>query len=331
MSRMATADLSELPPELLLRITDCLNATELLPLSATNWSFRDCLVPVIFSTLRVTNRRDEAKVALDLAKKHSQHITTLSFEGYASPTENDRATRGRSWGPKGTSTLPAATRNLLTGLHLPKFRTARIRFAYDYASEDWATDPSTNGRTAGFHDFDASEFDKQIAQQEPKWKWRALMAETWLALAQNKQIENFETIDLPPRGTTAFINPAFQDFLRRLKRVTLSIWGSSKGAGWRVQTFPGYIAFLSCMHNWFFKQLETTTTLALSASLDGLPGLTGTLLSGIALQRDALPLVSTLELSLTAINPNLIAFISGHAQASEVSASTGASARPTSS
>ncbi|EME42844.1 hypothetical protein DOTSEDRAFT_24860 [Dothistroma septosporum NZE10] len=310
---MASDELAALPPELLLRITDYLTTQELLPLSASNSNLRECLLPRVFSILRVTNRREDASTALRLAKKHSQYITTLSFEGYASPAENGRATAAHIWGPKGASTLPVTTRALLKGDYLPKLRAARVRFAYDYASDDWSVDPSTGGRTRGFYDFDAAEFDGDIANREPRWKWRALMAETWMALSQNNRIENLEIVDLPPRGTTAFTNTNFHHFLRRLKNVNLSIWGASQGAGWKLETFPGYVAFLSCLHDWLFRHLESTTHLRLSASTDGLPGLVGTLCVGVTLTRTSLQSLNTLDLCRVALDPTLIGFISSHA------------------
>ncbi|KXT04018.1 hypothetical protein AC579_5432 [Pseudocercospora musae] len=314
---MSCDSLPSLPVELVLRIAEYLDYVDLLPLTAVKSSFRECLLPMVFRTIRVSNDEESANFALSMAKKYGRHINELHFEGFASPADDivtilDQQSRS---GSSRTSTLPEATKQLLGGHYLPNVSHARIQFMFDFDSEDWVTQEA--GALPGFYDFDAVEWESQTAESESRWHWRSLMLETWLTLAKNDSIRSLNVVDLVPRPVSAFRRAEFHRFLGRLKAVEMSVWGADKGAGWLSRTLPGYLLFTSQLHDFFFSSLVDVTKLTLRASPTGMCGLQGQLHGTLGLRPRDIPKLRRLHLQNVFVGHELVRFLSARCRTLE--------------
>ncbi|KAF2804974.1 uncharacterized protein BDZ99DRAFT_575146 [Mytilinidion resinicola] len=101
---------------------------------------------------------------------------------------------------------------------------------------------------------------------------RKLMAETYTALARNRQ-HHIPTLILPSivaRNVSTFSHSSFHAFLRAFRAFKLSRWGSYRSyTGYH--SCDGYSTFAQNLAPFFFAHLTTTTRLSIAASPDSLP------------------------------------------------------------
>ncbi|KAK8054403.1 hypothetical protein PG996_013704 [Apiospora saccharicola] len=186
------------------------------------------LAPELFTTIRFTNEDNIAQSALAAVKAHVQHTTHIEFTPSAAG-EDEFA----------FPALVPAVSELLQGQHTADARAAQIHFAFDFDhSDDWE-----EGHINTIYVFEDEEPQGEIEPKEQKYRWRALMTETWAAL-----VENVHVTDLT--WTSAFVTSEFRDFLGRLESATLRIWGPDNGAGWNSSTTEGYVEWLRDETTW---------------------------------------------------------------------------------
>jgi hypothetical protein len=293
--------LSALPQELHLDILNYLPTADKIRLSATCKAYRAQLLPQIFTTIRLTNTPAQAESALAAVRAHGQYTTRLEVTCRCDAEEEVVP-----------PVLTPAAAEVLRGCLTPNLRTVQLRFGFELDSGDeWDDNPEASGGES-IYIFEAVEEDDYVLEREQQWKWRALIKETWCALAANQSVRELILDSFIPKWTSAFRTDEFRRFLSRLESAVFNILGLDNGAGWRTNTSYGYIEFLSTLDASFFRHMSGLKRLHLHAA-DPL-GLEGMHHIPLALKEGDLPLLETLKLEDCFVGPELVAFIRSHAR-----------------
>lgn len=94
----------------------------------------------------------------------------------------------------------------------------------------------------------AEDWD-EVKKKEEKYAWRAALRDMWYDLASLSKTNHLEVFDFLPRKSSSWTTPEWPSFLGQLKQLTLYPYGSENGAGWYVNTLPGF--------NDFFQDLSS--------------------------------------------------------------------------
>lgn len=292
------ASLSALPLEVSLQITKQLELVDRVRLSATCKGYRTQLLAEIFNTIRFGSSEALARSALAAVEAHGEYTSRIEFTCHSNSGDELTA-----------PSLPLAASRVLEGHLTPNLRTVRIRFDFDFDDgEEW--DSRANGGSIYlFEDVDDDDF---VGEEEGIWKWRALMKETWEALAANGYVKELILDGFIPKWTSTFGTDKFRQFLSQLESATFNILGLDNGACWRTNTQYGYTEFLEGLDISFFHHMTTLKHLNIKAG-DPL-GLEGTNYIPLALKPEDLPFLQSLKLENCFVGPELVSFIQGHAQ-----------------
>lgn len=294
------AHFSALPHELCFQIFGHLELIDQIHLSATCKAYRTQLLPEIFKTICFTNDEALSNSALAAVEAHGEYTTRIEFKCYA-----------RSDDELKTPALPAAASKVLNGHLTRNLRTVQLEFDLDF-NDDKVWDDNPNTESWSIYLFDAIEDADYVREKEQSWQWRALMKETWQALAPNNYVRELIIDKFIPKWTSTFYTDEFRLFLSRLESATFNIFGMDNGAGWKLNTTWGYIDFLSTLDTSFFHHMRRLKHLHIQAS-DPL-GLEGFHYIPLALQPIDLPVLESLKLENCFISPELVSFIQGHAK-----------------
>jgi hypothetical protein len=295
------AHFSALPHELRFQIFDYLELIDQVHLSATCKAFRTQLSPEIFKTIYFTNDEALAKSVLVAVEAYGEYTTRIEF--ICDSKSDDKLT---------TPALPLAASRLLKGHLTPNLRTVQFEFCYDFgAGREWDDNPDLDS-WGSMQLFEAIEDADYVREQEQIWQWRALMKETWDALAANTYVRELIMDEFIPKWTSTFHTDEFRQFLARLESATFNIFGMDDGAGSLTNTTRGYCEFLSTLDDSFFRYMTGLKHLSISA-WDPL-GLDGDCHIPLALRAEDLPVLESLKLENCFVCPDLVWFIHGHAQ-----------------
>ncbi|KAL7946743.1 hypothetical protein V8C42DRAFT_318694 [Trichoderma barbatum] len=298
------ARLSALPQELTLQIFRLLEVGDKVRLSATCKQYRAQLAPEIFKIIRLTNDERTARSALGVIEAYGEYTTRIEFTGHC--------------GPKDEMTAPALTpaaAKILQGHLTPNLSTVSLKFNFNFDDDnewDRGHPAASASKMTSILLFECVESNAYIQEREKIWQWRALMNETWRALAANIHIRELILDELIPKRTSTFDTEEFRQFLSRLKFATFNIFGMDLGVGWggSTNTMRGYCEFLYNLDTYFFHHMTGLKRLTIHAS-DPL-GLTGHHYIPLALSPEDLPLLESLKLERCFVSPELVSFIRGH-------------------
>ncbi|KAL6792594.1 hypothetical protein GGI42DRAFT_335001 [Trichoderma sp. SZMC 28013] len=292
--------LSALPQELTIEIFRLLEVGDKVRLSATCRQYRAQLAPEIFKTIRFTNNETVAKSALNAIEAYGKYTTRIEFTAHCGP--NDEIT---------TPALTPAAARVIQGHLTPNLSTFSLKFDFDFEDgEEWDSDHPDAVMGMSIYIFEGVETEQQVREREETWQWRALMNETWRALAANIHVRELIVDELIPKRTSAFITEEFHQFLSRIEAATFKIFGMDNGAGWKTNTVWGVVDFLEGMDTTFFHHMTGLKYLAIHAE-DPL-GHQPTRQIPLSLMPDDLPLLESLKLTRCFVGPELVSFIGGH-------------------
>lgn len=292
------ARLLALPQELHLHIDLFLDFGTKVRLSATCKQYRVHFAPEIFKTIRLTSDESVATSALAAIETHGEYTSRIEFNCHCRP--NDELT---------APALPLAAAKVLQGHLTPNLGTVSLKFGFDFDHDNEWDDHSGSWSIYLFED---EESEGYVREREQTWQWRALMNETWQALAGNFHVRELIMDEFIPKWTSTFRTDRFHQFLSRLESATFNIFGMDNGAGWKTNTVYGYIGFLRALDAPFFHHMTALKHLAIHAR-DPL-GLEGFHHIPLALKPDDLPMLESLRLHNCFVGPELVSFIRGHAQ-----------------
>ncbi|GAB0138275.1 hypothetical protein EsDP_00006512 [Epichloe bromicola] len=295
------ASFSTIPLELSYEVYDLLDQRDIVSLSMTCRAQRFQLIPRIFRSIRFHNSHASAFSALQAVNAYGQFVKWITFDCFATPGYMNS-----------TPALKPNTRRVLEGHATPNVDTIFVLFNFDL--ENWAGWDDNGAR--GIEVFENPETKDEVATQEQNWHWRALMNETWQALAANTRVRRLYISGFVPKATSAFFTDEFRQFLSRLTWVAIDIWGAQYHWNTNMQpnTKSGYVEFLSALDDTLFRHMTGLTYLELRASPSAPLGLAGTRHIPLALKPEHLPELYTLRLQNCFVGPELVEFIQGHAE-----------------
>lgn len=307
--KIMSCPIVQLPSELQVAIIKSLASEPiqaLIDLSCTCSVYRSLLAPDIFKAITLRNNEKSGSSLQAIANsRHSELVREIRYIGSA---PGDGA--GDDSYKDTQAVFPDVVRAALSGLK--RFRNLQrlsVEFAFNLSSyDDWQD---------SFYMFDNEETEEQVQSAEKSLGWRALMAKSFEAVAQNKNLKSLQVIQLPPREVSVFRHPTFHEFLGTLDRFALSLWGDDNGAGWKTNTLEPYLGFLSKLDQFFFNHLHCTTEFSLKADEAGPIGLKGRYHAPLALNATQMPRLQSLHLEHIFICRELVNFLVGHADGLE--------------
>lgn len=328
-TRSSNSLLECLPSELFLNVAEFADFDARLALSATNSNCRTLLLPIIFRTLKITSDEKEANEILAIVERIGGNVQAISMHGTAEPNlsaeeeqennadmpkEEDINAQRRKLRHQEQILAPSVAR-LLRGEHFPNMTTLIVHFDFDFDNQEnddgvWdSRDDLCDG--SSMYVFTVEETSKDmIDESEAEFPWRRLMAQTWAAVSENKNITELVVRDLIPKAVSPWFSPQWKRFLAQISIADIQIWGGGNGAGWEVGTLEGYMYFVSMMDTYFFNHMENTTKLGLSCYEHG-P--LGSLWTGarntMSLRSGCFPQLKELQLQYAVICPELVVFL----------------------
>ncbi|KAK7943979.1 uncharacterized protein PG986_013092 [Apiospora aurea] len=215
----------------------------------------------------------------------------------------------------------AVAQSALAAVKADGQHTTRLEFT---PAAGWDDEPAVpalwDEMGVGLDAFTYSENADQVAAKERKWKWRALMSDSWAALSENEHVRDLTVNELIPKSASAFRSSSFRRFLARLESATRRIWGGDC-VGSSGHVFTGYVEWLWNTREGslglgadFLRHMRNLKRLEIHAADTGFLGGTGTHnIPLYALAPDSLPALQSLTLTNCLVGRELVEFIRGHA------------------
>jgi hypothetical protein len=184
----------------------------------------------------------------------------------------------------------------------------------DFPFDDW------NNFADPYDQMNEAETAEEVLKAELENGWRALMAQSFHALSENRKalFQHLEIRQLVPYAVSTFDTDAFHAFLGNLKGFTLSLRGWDNGAGWQLNTMDFAADFAGKLDTWFFDHLSLVHHLVLEASDMAPVGLDpGRHHSHLALKPDQMTSLRTVQVRYLFLCPELRDFLVPHADTLE--------------
>ncbi|KAF5600487.1 hypothetical protein FPANT_2361 [Fusarium pseudoanthophilum] len=86
---------------------------------------------------------------------------------------------------------------------------------------------------------------EEVERKEQTYSWRAALRDMYRDIATLSPVDEFTISNFLPRKTSFWQKKEWAEFLGRLKKLTLNTYGGNNGAGWQVNTLPGFHAFFN--------------------------------------------------------------------------------------
>lgn len=201
--------------------------------------------------------------------------------------------------------MPAACK-LLKGPLTPDLQTIKLKFEFDHP----------NDFNLVFNYLGEDEDAEMTSWEEEDYRFRALMNETWEAVAANISVRELVLDRLLPAWTSTYYTATFRQFLGQLESATFNLFGSEDHEGFRTNTAPGASSFLRNLDASFFRYMTGLKHLSFRAS-DPLSHEDYPPYIPLALKPEHLPLLQSLKLENCFICSKLVLFIQSHAKTLE--------------
>ncbi|KAM3527441.1 hypothetical protein NHJ13051_002979 [Beauveria bassiana] len=297
----------QLPQELYDGIVEQLCHRDLIRLSSTCKTYRAHLAPFVFHTIRFGNDERTSDSALAAAKTHGDHVRRLCFTYWAEP-ESDIEPGEKPPVLKSRALLPAS-RQLLEGCATSKADEVHLWLSINGMESDnfekW-NDPLCL--------LSYIEHSIETRDAEKRYRWRAVLNETYQAIAKNTIVRRINFSDVIALTVTAFNTRRFSELLGRLTSASISIIDPTFCWANNATDIPGYRRFITRMPEIFFRHMHQLTHLMLGVVQcyplgDREP-------NGInfPLRPGSLPLLQSLQINHSFVCPELVEFIADHAK-----------------
>ncbi|KAF4343546.1 hypothetical protein FBEOM_2455 [Fusarium beomiforme] len=113
---------------------------------------------------------------------------------------------------------------------------------------------------------------QEVRRKEERYSWRAALRDMYHDIATLSSVDDFKILNFLPRKTSFWQDGKWAEFLGRLKRLTLHTYGGSNGAGWLVNTLPGFHAFFKELSDTMLAHTNALEYFELKARDDGFLG-----------------------------------------------------------
>ena len=297
---------------------------DLMNWSCTSRYFRNLLAPYIFTSIKLRNdEKSGASVDALLKGRHGVLVKEIYFlgtipSGAANPddsVEDDALAEGfnkksheagKETGKSVTITLPPVVDDILSHLHqYSNLETLSIGFTYPYDNI--------------FDEYYDNEDPEMSSNPEAARDLHALMTKTYNTLLRNNklQLRAVEIRKFVWIFTDPYESQSFHDFLSHVENFTLSVRGGDNGAGWCINTCDEYLECVASFDELFFNHLASATILTLRAPYEGPIGLDGFRHARLALRKEQMPLLKSLNLEHIFICQELVDFVTSHSDSLE--------------
>ncbi|ENH75520.1 hypothetical protein FOC1_g10005494 [Fusarium oxysporum f. sp. cubense race 1] len=262
--------LESLPPEVLFSISDYLEPDDRKNLSLANSGLRTAMAPCLFKVLQINCPLAEDHILPTIVDKYGANVLELRLNITFYPNEMPEKTEEESIeeeeeenaGPKWYWTNPPASvwarkeedtsiiRDLIQFMGLPRCRALTL---HTNGEQDFEVDADwDNNDIANNYIYFCCEPEdwEEVKRKEERYSWRAALRDMYSDIATLSSVDDFTIKNFLPRKTSFWQEKEWPEFLGRLKKLTLNTYGGNNGAGWRVNTLPGFHAF--------FNELPTT-------------------------------------------------------------------------
>ncbi|KAI9784734.1 MAG: hypothetical protein M1816_000737 [Peltula sp. TS41687] len=272
---------------------------DLLSLSGTCSFYRAVLAPHIFKVVYLHNTGKSGLAVQALASSPCGGLVKeLRYCGVA-----PGLSQGKDAFSDTEAVFPPEVAEVLSHLNrFPNLQKLYVEFPFDY---DEGKEP---------YDF-LEETPHEVATAESEKGWRALMAKSFLALAQNASgsVPSLELGRLHPLAVSTFDHDCFHDFLCSLKSFSLTVRGWDNGRDRQLSTTWGFLMFAEELDDWFFNHLCSVTDLTLEADETAPIGLApGTNYVPLALKAEQMPQLRSIDLKYIVVCKELIDFLTSH-------------------
>lgn len=309
--------LLELPAELLLRITEYSAFGSYKSLSLANSRLHKFLEPVLFTCLKVTNRKEDEDILKTVIENYGRHVVKLDFDLHLLPDLDDGGSLNENESTQDDE-VKVSQPNCLT--HLAKevlsgqlcHNVSDIKFtviaADNFDGTDW-----DEGGTIYMHA--EPETADDVFEEEQNASWRGTMNEAYQVLATREGTKTLKLCEVVPRGCSTFYTQAWRDFLHNIKDFNIELWGSDNGAGWHSNTQSGYDDFILKMNQFFFGHLNSVERVTFIADDQNPIGMEPNFHhSPTPIRNDALPKLKHLAMENFFVDPALANLIKSHSQ-----------------
>src|ERR1700722_65616 len=294
--------------------------------SATCSFYRSLLAPLIFSRIVLRNTQKSGASITAIAKGRHRDVVKelhLHFIGSASKESSDTGSEAsdepaRNF--KENPILPLSIRVILSNLNsadrlFSNLERVIIEFDFDEAEwyEHWGEDIMQ----------DEYESVDEAVEVECSDAWRALLCETFEALANNAEnkcasndnkphsFSDFKIAKLQPVRISALSSDKWKSLLsNNVKEFTLQLVPPVDLAGWEINSFTSMAGWTGNFDEAFFNHLDLCEGLTLLPNESAPLGTySGRYYCPLALRPDQMPRLRTLELEYIIICEELIDFV----------------------
>ena len=289
----------------------------LMSWSCTSLYFRNLLAPYIFTSIKLRNdKRSGASVDALLKGRHGALVKEIYFLGTIPPKtanlaggfnkKSHKAKKEIGWCGKSVNiTLPLIVDDILSDLHqFSNLESLSIGFTYPYDN---------------IFDEHSDESLEMSSNPKPARDLHALMTKTYDTLLRNKKphIRAVEIRQFVGFFADLYERQSFHDFLSHVEHFTLSVRGCKSGALCNVNAYENYLEWVARFDELFFDHLASATILTLRAPPDGPLGLDGNGHARLALRKEQMPLLKSLNLKHIFICRELVDFVISHTDSLE--------------
>ncbi|KAJ4258921.1 hypothetical protein NW762_008008 [Fusarium torreyae] len=110
---------------------------------------------------------------------------------------------------------------------------------------------------------------EEVKTKEEKYAWRAALREMYHDVAKLSRVEDLRIYNFLPRKASSWQTTEWGEFLGRLRILRLYPYGGDNGAGWQVNTLPGFNAFFDELSTTVFRHVNALQSLRIVGHEDG--------------------------------------------------------------
>ncbi|KAJ4304528.1 hypothetical protein N0V90_000054 [Kalmusia sp. IMI 367209] len=306
------AETEKVPPDHIPYITRAL-----LALSCVNKAFRVLTVPYIFPIIVLHNsEKSGASVKLLANGPYSQLIRKIEYVGYVplppSQSEGGISVRERekdTYVPRAEN-FPAPVRYVLENLRMfKKLEGISVEFSF--------------GEDFDVYHVENVESREDILKNEAELGWRAMMRDTYVAIARNHpwRLRSLEIKNMITKECSSWDTDVWREVLRNLESFSVRFHPGDNRVGLSIGTFDGYHSFIPTYFSNLLPNLTSVSHLSIAGSMhgplgDGLAEINVADIFGSEAEAESLPQLPSLrslELDYIFIGSHFAPFLKAHA------------------
>ncbi|KAI8716688.1 hypothetical protein NCS52_00963000 [Fusarium sp. LHS14.1] len=151
-----------------------------------------------------------------------------------------------------------------------------------------------------------TEYWEDVEKKEERYTWRAALRDMWHDVANLSKTQHLEVFNFLPRKSSSWRTPEWSKFLGGLKELALYLYGADNGAGWHVNTLPGFNDFFKRLSSIMLRHAKNVERLKIIAHDEGFLNY-----DSLRLSRGILPELQVLHLQHMTAPAVLLPFLKG--------------------